>query len=116
MGTSLTGTLFLFETLTAVTFSFRGARTLSDEPIRSCVLIAKGRGHQVAGGIKMFPGVLLVTCLRHGCCNCLCATALVAIEGALLYEDASAVRVTLILPILTWTVLISWLNVLSPLS
>lgn len=38
--------LFLFETLTAGTFSSRGARTLSDEHVRPCVIVQ----HLIAGG------------------------------------------------------------------
>lgn len=105
------GTLFLFETLTAGTFSSRGARTLSDEHVRPCViilhLITKGRGHGWRGGIKMFP-----RCCRIGRDVSVSAKApwprrtaghmlrpLVDIDGPSLDEVASVARVTLILPI-----------------
>lgn len=52
MGTVLMGTvLFLFETLTAGTFSSRGARTLSDEHVG-------GRGHRVAGWYQNVSSLL----------------------------------------------------------
>lgn len=98
MGTVLMGTvLFLSETLTAGTFSSRGARTLSDGHVRPCVvtlhLIAKGRGHRVAGWYQN------ETLAAH------CCSPVEAVDGVRTHHSSDS----------TWTVLTNGLNVLFPL-